>query len=133
MRQETISAEQSSLSEVKELIETWRQNRERRRPMPEKLWEAAAGLSENHTLHQISKALRLNHTALKMRVHPEKASAPKAPMPTFIELEVPRRPEMAECIIEMEDGAGGKMRMQFRGHTDFDLLELGKAFWRKGL
>jgi hypothetical protein len=133
MIQANFSAEQRSLSEVKELIEAWRQNRLKRRPMPEELWEAAAGLSKEYSLHQISKALRLNHTALKKRVLPDKASAPKEPIPMFIELEVPREPVMAECIIEMQDGAGGKMRMQFRGHTDFDLLELGNAFWRKGI
>ena len=132
MTETHISAEQRSLSEVKDLFEVWRQNREKRRPMPEELWEAAVSLSEKHSLHQISKALRLNHTALKMRVCPEKASTPKQPISTFIELEVPRETVMAECVIEMEDGAGGKMRMQFRGKTDFDLLELGKAFWRKG-
>jgi hypothetical protein len=39
---------------------------------------------------------------------------------------------MSECIVEMEDGRGGKMRMRFYGKTDFDLLELGKVFWSKG-
>lgn len=58
MTQANFSAEQRSLSEVKELIEAWRQNREKRRAMPEELWEAAAGLSEKYSLHQILKALR---------------------------------------------------------------------------
>ena len=133
MTQETFSAGQRSLNEVKEFFEAWRQNRKKRRPIPEELWEAATGLSKKYSLHQISKALRLNHTALKKKVHPENASAPKEPRSAFVELKVPRPPEMAECIIEMEDGAGGKMRMRFHGHTDFNLLELGKAFWRKGI
>jgi hypothetical protein len=37
----------------------------------------------------------------------------------------------AECIVEMQDTLGSKMRMHFRGKTDFDLLELAKAFWSK--
>lgn len=133
MRQKSFSAKQRSLSEVKERIEAWRQNRKKRRPMPEELWEQAAGLSEEYSLHEISKALRLNHSALKKRVQPERASAQKELIPTFIELEVPRAPVIAECIIEMQDGAGGMMRMQIRGKTDLDLLELGKAFWRRGI
>jgi hypothetical protein len=32
----------------------------------------------------------------------------------------------------MEDGSGSIMRMSFKGQADLDLLELGKAFWRKG-
>jgi hypothetical protein len=32
----------------------------------------------------------------------------------------------------MEDAYGSKMRMSLRGHSDLDLLELGKAFLSKG-
>jgi hypothetical protein len=33
----------------------------------------------------------------------------------------------------MEDAKGSKMRMCFKGKTDFDLLGLAKAFLEKGL
>lgn len=133
MTQTGVSARQPSLEAVNELIEAWRRDRKKRRPMPEELWEAAASLSEKYSLHQISKALGLNHTTLKKRVHPDRAPVQKEQIPTFIELGMQPVPMIAECIIEMEDGAGAKMRMQFRGKTDFNLLELGKAFWRKGI
>jgi len=38
---------------------------------------------------------------------------------------------VSECIVEMQDCSGAKMRMCFKGKTDFDFLELGKSFWRK--
>ncbi|MDD4273320.1 MAG: hypothetical protein PHG14_06280 [Desulfobacter postgatei] len=38
---------------------------------------------------------------------------------------------VSECVVEMEDGNGAKMRMCFKGKTDFDLLELGKSFWMR--
>ena len=127
MTQASISARQPSLEAVNELIEAWRRDRKKRRPMPEELWEAAARLSEKYSLHQISRALGLNHSALKKRVHPDRAPVKKEQIQTFIELGMQPVPMMAECIIEMEDGVGAKMRMQFRGKTDFNLLELGKA------
>jgi hypothetical protein len=33
---------------------------------------------------------------------------------------------ISECTVEMQDGCGAKIRMHFRGSTDFDLLEQGK-------
>ena len=134
MTQENSSAQVPTLDEVMERIEEWRNNPKSPRRMPEDLWEAAANLSKEYSIHRISKALRLNYPALKKRIHPEekKRSASKEQTPTFIELGIAQPSSISECIIEMEDGSGAKMRMHFRGKTDFDLLELGRAFWRKG-
>ncbi len=49
----------------------------------------------------------------------------------FIEVNLEPPAAVSECIVEMQDILGAKMRMHFRGKTDFDLLELAKAFWRK--
>jgi hypothetical protein len=49
----------------------------------------------------------------------------------FMEVKLEPPAAVAECIVEMQDIGGSKMRMHFRGKTDFDLLELAKAFWRK--
>jgi len=35
----------------------------------------------------------------------------------------------SECLVEMEDASGAKMRMQFKSGTDLDLLELSRIFW----
>jgi len=89
-------------------------------------------LSKEHSIHQITKALRLNYAALKQRVYPNSPPAGKEQVPAFIELGIGPPRSISECIVEMEDGCGAKMRMRFCGKTDFDLLELGKAFWTKG-
>ena len=47
----------------------------------------------------------------------------------FIEVNLESPAAESECIVEMQDILGAKMRMHFRGKTDFDLLELAKAFW----
>jgi hypothetical protein len=129
------SAPDFTLDELSERIETWRQTRKKRRPMPEYLWQAAASLSKKLSIQQVSKALRLNYGALKKRVHPDAKDlcAGKQAPATFIELGISQQPApISECIVEMQDSCGAKMRMHFRGKTDLDLLELGKAFWRKG-
>ncbi len=135
MIQKNLSRSNLTLSEVKEQFKLWRKTRKSPRPMPRELWDAAAKLSETYSINQISKALCLNHTSLKERVCKMKAketSIQEVHHPSFVELNFEQSPLVSECIVEMEDSFGAKMRMCFKGKTDFDLLELGKAFWRKG-
>jgi hypothetical protein len=76
--------------------------------------------------------LVVDYSALKKRVPiKKKDSAAKMSPPGFIELNLEPPAAVSECIVEMQDILGAKMRMHFRGKTDFDLLELAKAFWRK--
>ena len=121
-----------SLSEVKEQFRNWRKTRKSHRPIPENLWQAAVSLTAKHSISQISKEMVPNYTALKKRVFiKKKNTAAKMSPPGFIELNLEPLAAASECIVEMQDILGSKMRMHFRGKTDFDLLELAKAFWRK--
>ncbi len=121
-----------SLSEVKEQFKTWRRTRKSLRPIPEKLWTAAVSLTADFSISQISKQLALDYSALKRRVGIEKKDgAISMSPPDFIEVNLEPPAAAPECIVEMQDILGAKMRMHFRGKTDFDLLELAKAFWRK--
>ena len=122
-----------SLSEVKEQFKIWRRTRKSPRPIPEQLWEAAVSLTAKHSVSQISKELVLDYSALKKRVLiKNKDGADKMSPAGFIELNLePPAAAVPECIVEMQDIGGAKLRMHFRGKTDFDFLELAKAFWRK--
>ena len=121
-----------SLSEVKEQFKTWRRTRKSLRPIPKDLWEAAVNLTAKHSISQIAKELVLDYTALKRRVRVKnKDGAVSTNPPDFIEVNLEPPAAIAECIVEMQDIAGAKMRMHFRGKTDFDLLELAKTFWSK--
>jgi hypothetical protein len=46
----------------------WRETRIKQSPIPEALWDAAAGLAEHYSINQIASVLGLNHTALKNRI-----------------------------------------------------------------
>ena len=121
-----------SLSEVKEQFKTWRRTRKSLRPIPKDLWEAAVNLTAKHSISQIAKELVLDYTALKRRVRVKnKDGAASMSPPDFIEVNLEPPAAAPQCIVEMQDIFGSKMRMHFRGKTDFDLLELAKAFWSK--
>ena len=103
--------------------------------IPDSLWQTAAELfhTGSYSLHTLSKTLRVNHTSLKNHVQHQESEAVdvSGPSPAFIELKPAPSSNLSECVIEMEDAAGAKMRMCFRGKADPGLIELGKAFWRK--
>lgn len=122
-----------TLKQVQGQFEHWRRTRGKRRGIPDALWKAAVSLFPEHSLCQISKALRLNYTDLKQRVHGQRSTVvlPTGDSPGFIELGVGDLMYPGECIVEMADQKGATMRMYFKGKAGLDLLALGKAFWSK--
>jgi hypothetical protein len=123
------------LESVRYQFEKWRETRKSpRETIPEYLWEAAAKLHDKYPISRISKALGLNHTDLKKRIYGKSAKglAKKQPSPLFVELAGVESFATSECIVEMENDSGSKMRMHFKGKADLDLLELSKAFWKRG-
>ncbi len=132
MASKNYPTQRPSLSEVKEQFKIWRRTRKSPRPIPEKLWQAAVSLTATHSISQISKELVLDYSALKKRVPiKKKSTAKKTSTPSFIELNLEPPTAESECMVEMQDTLGAKMRMHFRGKPDFDLLELAKVFWSK--
>ena len=124
----------TALDKVKQKFIIWRKTRTRGTRIPSKLWKAAIDIyhSENFTLHKVAKELRLNQADFKKHIQKNIPVVKKSSLPTFIEMDYEVQPGfISECIVEMEDPSGSKMKMCFRGKTQFDLLELGKSFWRK--
>lgn len=130
---------QPSLEEVEKQFEEWRRHRGRREKIPPALWEAAASLSGQYSVYQISKRLRLHYRTLKNRVGAEcPASAgsekeeaiigPKGS--AFIELDMISPRAASEYLIEMEKPGGAKMKISFKGGCP-DMMGLSQAFWRE--
>ena len=129
-----VPAVTPTLEQVRQRFESWRRRRKKRTRIPQNLWQAAIALSEEYSIHHLSKTLRINHTALKNKVKnanaPEERPSDILPAP-FIELPAPVVP-LLESSIEMIKDDGSLMRMHIRGAACSDLIELGKAFWKMG-
>jgi len=132
MQQNNFTSQSFDLENVRQQFNTWRNNKTCKHT-PQKLWQAAINLHriEGLSIHRVSKELRLNYNDLKKQIFGNNVPVIKdAKAPDFIELKYSQEVS-SECLIEMENKAGSKMRMSFKGKTDFDLLELGKVFWRQ--
>ncbi len=129
----------SALEKVQQQFKIWRETKTGRERIPDSLWQAAAEVFHNgeHSLHKISKTLHLNHTALKQHVEQSfpssielESDAKPEHSPAFIAFELDPPISVSECVIEMEDTTGAKMRMCLRGKTDPSILGICKSFWR---
>jgi len=131
----TVTA-QTTLEDVRHLFEQWREVRKHRTPIPDSLWAEAVSLSADHSIHTISKTLRLNHTDLTRRVCLFRAEALATPVTSphsFLELTMKASVTGADYIIEMEDRSGSKMKVHIQGNASIDPLGLIRAFWNKAL
>ena len=120
-----LQTAQPTLEEVQKQFKNWRRRRKNRRAqIPPILWEAAVSLSGQYSVHEISKCLHLNHTALRDRIVGE-AIKPQAP--AFVELDmIPSHAAVSECIIEMEK-ANARMKIILKGNYP-NIVGISKAF-----
>ena len=127
------SSRKPTLKKVQAKFESWRKTRKSCGPIPESLWDAAISLAGSYSVHQISKGLRLNHTAVKDRVEISRNIIPEeGPQTTFVELPPLNQPmPIEEFSLDLENKAGAKMKIHVKGHTDIDLLALTQTFWRQ--
>ena len=68
MNQENLPAERRTLTEVQRQFRSWRSSRKRGPRIPQRLWQAAAELSGQHSISEIALTLGLDHMRLKQRI-----------------------------------------------------------------
>jgi hypothetical protein len=117
-----------TLTEVQKKFETWRKTREKRTRIPKELWGAAIALLPDHTPYEISKTLSINFSRLEKQILSARVEQPKIKPPSFIELDIGKNNSNAECILEVENKAGSKMKLYFKNNPSLDLMEFSKAF-----
>jgi hypothetical protein len=125
------------LEQVRRRFERWRRSRRRGTRIPESLWASAVNLAGTCGIHRTAKALRVDYYGLKKRVEqqgafscrlPSRLSAEEGSVPAFVELALPAETGCGQCILELEDAAGSKMRVELRGFEAPDLAALTRSF-----
>ena len=132
----TLPTVRPSLEVVRHQFEAWRKRRRCRGRIPEALWQAAGDLCREHSICELSQALRLNYNVLKLHVYRSRSrgfGVGQRPDLHFVKLDLGTPIMPSECLVEMEAPNGAKMRMSFKGASrEFDPVELSRAFWRQG-
>ena len=143
----------AGLETLRRRFDRWRRTRKRGSPAPDKLWKPAVQAAGVYGLNRTATALRVNYYALKKQVEraaaggdlPSEAGAASRDasdglvvsgdgraMATFLELAPPESRNAGECILELENPGGAKMRIHLKGVEVPDLAALSRDFWGVG-
>lgn len=134
MRSRIRGAEPARLEAGRRRFERWRRTREGRSRIPDPLWNSAVKLSATYGIHRTAKTLRLNPDSLKKHVASangdgsggqgrsrQKAAGQEAAT-AFVEWVPPEGSCPPECIVELENPRGAKMRIQAKGNQIPDVV-----------
>ena len=140
-----VRRRRTRLEGTRRRFERWRGTCEGRTRIPEALWASAVKAAGKYGVYPTSRALRLDYYSLKKRVEAaglmgestEGGAGRVAGRPSvvrFIELAAPasaRHPstDVPECLVELEDPRGAKMRIHLKGASAPDLAALSRSFW----
>jgi hypothetical protein len=123
-----------SVEQVAQRFSRWRANRVRGEHIPADLWAAAVILSEEHGVGRIAHDLRVDPDGLKKRAKHNNTSRVGSDKvdAEFVEMFV-APPSAAtgshECVVELENVRGAKMRIALNGKGVAGLSDLCGAFW----
>jgi hypothetical protein len=125
----------AGLEAVRRKFERWRATREGRASIPDRLWASAALAAAKWGISRTAGALRVNSSRLKQHLGTQAAAvsggAEAADKAHFVELPPFTPNGSCECLLELEDGSGAKMRIQFRSTAAPDLAAIGRSFWNR--
>jgi hypothetical protein len=141
--EEASEIEQSSVADddlqgIKQRLQDWRSQRKLGEHIPALLWAAAVDAAKEHGVYRVAIELRLDYAGLKRRVEGAGAMARRGQVaPQFVELVTSPAMQPApaatagrhECVVEMENARGAKMRVHLDGPGMASLASLCSAFW----
>ena len=100
------------------------------------LWAGAVAAAVEHGAYRVSAELHLDYAVLKRRAALAGGKAPAAELaPAFVELFAPAGPttpaaaSQPECVVELANARGAKMRVELSGNGLAGLSTLCSAFW----
>ena len=138
---EETSVAGGSLEHLRQQLQDWRTGRKLGERIPAPLWAAAVDAAREQGLHRVATRLNLDHAGLKRRVEDGGATPLRGEVaPRFVELFAPSASASAsasaastagraECVVEMGNARGAKMRVELSGQGLAGLAGLCSAFW----
>ena len=109
----------------------WRSKRAcRSERIPPALWKVAARCAVRFGIYRTARSLGLDYACLKRRVVPAGKPIQRSAEP-FVELLPSVRLSQPECVVEVENRAGAKLRIELPGSAVPDVVELARRFGRE--
>ena len=117
------------LSDVQRQFERWRQSRKRGARIPEALWQAACEAAGECGVSKTSQTLGLDYYGLKKRAGSTLEISESEPAAEREFLEIPLFASAADCVLEMVDAEGARLRVELRGSAAAHCPTVAQALW----
>jgi hypothetical protein len=124
------------VSQLKRQFDQWRAGRKVGERIPVELWAGAVGAAVEHGAYRVAAELHLDYAVLKRRAALAGGKAAATELaPRFVELFAPAAPmkpvaaSQPECVVELANARGAKMRVELSGNGLCGLSALCSAFW----
>jgi hypothetical protein len=124
-----------AVSQLKRQFDQWRAGRKVGQRIPSDLWAGAVAAAVEHGAYRVAGELHLDYAVLKRRAALAGGKAQSTELaPRFVELFTPAGPAASatsrpECVVELDNARGAKMRVQLNGNALAGLSALCSAFW----
>lgn len=118
-----------SVIQLQQQFEEFRSTHAGRAKLPDALWQAAVEQARQYGVHEVSRRLRLDYTALKKRLGGVSKPEQQTSRTGFVELMSAVGGGNKEYIIEFEYAPNPRMRVQWKGSVPPDWSALLRA-WR---
>ena len=121
----------AQLENAQQQFQRWRRTRKVGTRVPEPLWKVAVKTAGRFGVSRTARALGVDYYNLKKRTEANSSVvvADGATAATFFELAPRASPVSVECIVDLEDPGGSKMRIHLKGAEVPSLSELSQTFW----
>jgi hypothetical protein len=124
MSAENTRAVPADVERVRQRIELWRQQRTPGKPMPQRLWAAAAKVAQRHGVARTMHMLGVDYYKLKSLAQ----GAAPVESAQFVEVAPPA--PVGQCRIEIEGRAGARIKIELPAASSADLvLGLCQRVW----
>ena len=137
MNHKNLPARNKSLARVQKQFSVWRSSRQRGTVIPQRLWRAATELSEQYSVSKIAHTMGLDYVKLRERIESSRAMESEQAWlgvagNGFVEVGAVPGTSNIECLVEVEDGTGRKLKMRLIGTSGVEAAEIARVFLETG-
>ena len=129
MTQGSRRPSRDTLSDLQSEFERWRRSRRRGTRIPEALWRAAAEAAGECGVSKTAQTLGLDYYGLKKRLESTFEVSEPEPTGGHEFLEIPLFASAPDCVLEMADAQGARLRVELRGSATAHCEALAQVLW----
>ena len=120
-----------SLLRAMQRFQKWRRTKRGCERIPRALWSVAVKVAAQHGVNKTAQASGLNHNALKAELEKQSEGTVSNEHSSsgFVALPLPALSSVPECVVEVENSKGQKLRIHFKGVATADVLSVSRALW----